>query len=95
LQDTAKNKLINLKCISSKNNNPPTIHVEGDDEESDNDLKGDVYDIKNSARKNKVNHMEFESGKPFISGKSSVTISVDKFGHTNNVATLKLNLLKL
>ena len=66
-----------------------------DDTSPKSDLKGDFYDVKNSARKNKANHMEFDSGKPFMSGKSAVTIQVDRLARTNNVATLKLNLLKL
>ena len=52
LQDTAKNKLISLKCISSINK-LPIIQVDAEDDTSPkSDLKGDFYDVKNSARKN-------------------------------------------
>ncbi len=47
--------------------------IEDDSENEANntntDLKGDIYTIKNSARKNTVNLMEFENGKHFMTGK--------------------------
>jgi hypothetical protein len=75
--------------------------IEDDSETEANnnaDLKGDIYAIKNSARKNTVNNMEFENGKHFMSGKSTVTLQVDNTfaaSGPNNVHTLKLSLLKL
>jgi hypothetical protein len=52
---------------------------EGSDTDANNasDLKGDIYAIKNSARKNTVNTLEFENGKHFMTGKSTLTLQVD------------------
>lgn len=74
--------------------------IEDDSESEENnttDLKGDIYTIKNSARKNIVNNLEFDSGQHFMSGKSAVTLQVDKTlaSGPNNVRTLKLSLLKM
>ena len=73
-----------------------------DESQLDNDLKGDVYAIKNSARKNKVNHLDFDSSghhNHFMTDRSStaMTLQVDRTFATgpNNIHTLKLNLLKL
>jgi hypothetical protein len=51
----------------------------GSDTDANNtsDLKGDIYAIKNSARKNTVNLLEFENGKHFMTGKSTLTLHVD------------------
>ena len=99
LQDTAKNKLVGLRCIQQGNNN--NIMIE-DETQLDNDLKGDVFTIKNSARKNKVNNLDFESSghhHHFMTDRSSkaMTLQVDRTFATgpNNIHTLKLNLLKL
>ena len=78
--------------------------IEDDSENEANntntDLKGDIYTIKNSARKNTVNLMEFENGKHFMTGKSTVKLQVDNTQPIsatgpNNVHTLKLSLLKM
>jgi hypothetical protein len=50
---------------------------DNDANNTNTDLKGDIYAIKNSARKNTVNNMEFENGRHFMSGKSTVTLQVD------------------
>jgi hypothetical protein len=75
------------------------IEDDSDNEAHNNtDLKGDIYTIKHSARKNPINTMEFENGKHFMIGKSTVTLQVDNTAAAsgpNNVHTLKLSLLKM
>lgn len=65
LQDNARQRLIALNCISSNND----LFNEADD------LEDDYQAQKNSSRKNRVNVLEFESGRNFMSGKTITEMS--------------------